>query len=450
MKEKTDILVIGGSAAGLVAAMTAKGNHADKRVMMIRREKQVMIPCGIPYIFGSLDGSEQNILPDAGLLKLGVEIVTDNVQKIDPKAHEVHTETGRCVAYDRLILATGSKPVKPGWLEGRDLENVFTIPKNKVYLDDMIHALQNKKRIVVVGAGFIGVETSDELKKRGHEVMLVEKEEHILGQAFDNDIAIEAESVLSSRGVDLRLGLGIKKILGDRSVEGIELEDGQTIDCEAVILSMGYRPNSELAKATGIPVNEHDFIVVDEYLRTPIKDIFAAGDCAEKRDFATNKLSSIMLASTACAEARVAALNLYELSTVRKFKGTIGIYSTCVGDSAFGVAGLTETSARKEGFSIVASRFQGIDRHPGKLNGAHKQIVKLIVSKECGRILGGAVVGGVSAGELTNVIGFVIQAGMTVTDLLVAQIGTQPLLTASPEAYPLIKAAEAAIKTLNP
>jgi len=121
-----------------------------------------------------------------------------------------------------------------------------------------------------------------------------------------------------------------------------------------------------------------------------------------------------------------------------------------VGDSAFGVAGLTETSARKEGFSIVASRFQGIDRHPGKLNGAHKQIVKLIVSKECGRILGGAVVGGVSAGELTNVIGFVIQAGMTVTDLLVAQIGTQPLLTASPAAYPLIKAAEAAIKTLNP
>lgn len=94
MKEKTDILVIGGSAAGLVAGMTAKGDHKEKRVLMIRREEQVMIPCGIPYIFGSLEGSEQNILPDGGLKKLGVNIVTDNVQSIDTKAHEVRTESG--------------------------------------------------------------------------------------------------------------------------------------------------------------------------------------------------------------------------------------------------------------------------------------------------------------------------------------------------------------------
>jgi NADH oxidase (H2O2-forming) len=92
--------------------------------------------------------------------------------------------------------------------------------------------------------------------------------------------------------------------------------------------------------------------------------------------------------------------------------------------------------------------FSGVDRHPGKINSPHKQVVKLIVSKECGRILGGSVLGGKSAGELINVIGFIIQGGMTVTDLLVSQIGTQPMLTASPAAYPLIKAAEAAAKKL--
>ncbi|MBN2300706.1 MAG: FAD-dependent oxidoreductase [Acholeplasmataceae bacterium] len=448
MKQNVDILVIGGSAAGLVAAMTAKGNYKDKRVMMIRREEKVMIPCGIPYIFGTLDQSDQNILPDGGLINLGVEIVNDNVLSIDTVNHEVNTENKLNVVYDRLILATGSTPTKPQWLKGKDLENVFVIPKNKVYLDEMVDALKGKKRIVVVGAGFIGVEVSDELNKKGFEVVLVEKEPHILGMAFDDDISIDAEEVLKARGVNLQLNSGIESIIGEKVAKGVKLSDGQIIDCDAVILSMGYMPNTTLAKDANIPVNEKGFIVVDEYLRTPIKDVFAAGDCAEKRDFATNKLSTTMLASTACAEARVAALNLYQISTVRKFKGTIGIYSTCIGDSAYGVAGLTESGAKKEGFNIISAKFQGIDRHPGKLTGAHKQTVKLIVSKECGRILGGAVIGGVSTGELTNVIGFIIQGGMTITDLLVAQIGTQPMLTASPAAYPLIKAAEAAVKLL--
>ncbi len=448
MEHNVDVLVIGGSAAGLVAAMTAKANHKEKRVMMIRREEKVMIPCGIPYIFGTLDSTEQNILPDAGLINLGVDIVFDNVTKIDPNNHLVTTEKNQQITYDRLIVATGSTPVKPSWLKGKDLEGVYVIPKDKLYLDALLSALKGKKHVVVVGAGFIGVEVSDELHKRGYEVTLVEKEPHILGMAFDDDIAIEAEDVLKNQGVKLVNGVGVEAILGEKKATGVKLQDGSTIECDAVILSMGYIPNTGLAKESGIALNEKGFIIVDEYLRTHTKDVFAAGDCAEKRDFATNKISTTMLASTACAEARVAALNLYQISTVRKFKGTIGIYSTSINASAFGVAGLTESGAKKEGFNVISAKFQGIDRHPGKLTNAHKQIVKLVISKECGRILGGAVVGGTSAGELTNVIGFIIQAGMTVNDLLVSQIGTQPMLTASPAAYPLIKAAEAAIKML--
>ena len=448
MKENADVLVIGGSAAGLVAAMTAKSNYKDKKVVLIRKEEKVMIPCGIPYIFGTLESSDSNILPDGGLLNLGVEIKVDTVTEINTEEKTCKTQSGLEISYDKLVVATGSQPSKPSWLKGKDLENVFTIPKNKTYLDEISSKLEGFKKVAVVGAGFIGVEVSDELNKRGLKVSLIEKEAHILALAFDPDIALEAETMLKDRGIDVVSGVAIKEIQGKGKVSSILLSDGRVIETDAVVLSMGYLPNVDLAKKSGLQINERGFIVVDEYLRTSVKDVFAAGDCAEKRDFATSKLANTMLASTACAEARVAALNLYKISTFRKFKGTIGIYSTCIGDTAFGVAGLTEEAALKEGFNIITGKFTGVDRHPGKLNNPHKQYVKLVVSKECGRILGGSVLGGISAGELINVIGFLIQGGLTISDMLVAQIGTQPMLTASPAAYPLIKAAEAAAKNL--
>ena len=155
-----------------------------------------------------------------------------------------------------------------------------------------------------------------------------------------------------------------------------------------------------------------------------------------------------MLASTACAEARVAGMNLYKLSTLKTLSGTIAIFSTAFGDAGFGAAGLTESAAKKEGFDVITGTFEGIDKHPGTLPCTHKQIVKLIVARESGVVLGGEVAGGSTAGELTNLVGFVIQNRMTIDSILTAQIGTHPLLTAPPTAYPLIKAAEVAAKNM--
>ncbi len=447
--EKIDILVIGGSAAGLVAAMTSKSKNPEKRVMLVRKEEQVMIPCGIPYIFGTLGNSNDNILPDAGLIGLGIEIKKDVITEIDKAAKICKSESGMIVNYDKLIIATGSQPVKPSWLKGRDLENVYTIPKDKIYLDQLLGALEQFKSIAVVGAGFIGVEISDEINKTDKKVTLIEVQPHILGLAFDKEVAKEAEDKLKSRGVNIITGTGVEEILGTEKVTGIKLSNGEQVEVDAVILSMGYRPNVKLAQDAGLLINARGFIAVDEYMRSSVTDIFAVGDCASKRDFATGKLSTTMLASTACAEARIAGLNLYALTTFKSFTGTIGIYSTNIGETSYGVAGLTEETAIKEGFSILSGTFAGIDRHPGKLNMAHKQTVKLVVSKDSGKILGGEVIGGNSTGELINVIGFVIQAGYTLTDLLVAQIGTQPMLTASPAAYPLIKAAEVILKKMS-
>ena len=126
------------------------------------------------------------------------------------------------------------------------------------------------------------------------------------------------------------------------------------------------------------------FIRVDEYMRTKDPNIVAVGDCAEKKSFITRTPKNTMLASTACAEARVAALNLYRLSAVKTFAGTIAIYSTVIGDTAFGVAGVTESLANERGFNITTGTFEGVDRHPGKLPGTHAQIVKLIATREAG------------------------------------------------------------------
>jgi len=439
----TDVLVIGGSAAGMVAAVTGKNCWAEKIFILVKKQKDVMVPCGIPYIFGTLDSSQLNIMPvDNMLSKAGVESLVNEVVSIDKEAKIVTMEDGEQIKYDKLVIATGSSPMKPKWLKGRDLENVFVIPKDRTYLDSMKEKIRNLKRIVVIGAGFIGVEFSDELKKNGHEVYLIEKESNILSTAFDEEIALRVSDMLKARGINVITGNGISEVIGTSKVEGVKLEDGKILDADAVILSMGYLPNTELAEKSGIYVDESGFIAVDEYMRTHEKDVFAIGDCAQKRDFITRKRVPTMLASTACAEARVAGMNLFNIHVVKTFSGTIGIYSTTIGEYGFGTAGITEKRAIEEDIAVITGLFEGVDHHPGNLPETHKQMVKLIVAKYSGVIIGGEVIGGISAGELTNVIGLAIQNRMSVNSLLISQIGTHPCLTASPAAYPLIKAAE--------
>ncbi len=433
----TDVLVIGGSAAGLTLALAAKSHYPGKSVTMIRREKNVAIPCGIPYIFGTLETTEQDILPDAGLIKAGVEIVLDEVTSVDGETKTVTLKEAGEISYDKLIIATGSIPVVPGWLNGAQLDNVYTVPKDLVYLDVMKKKLEGKENIVVIGAGFIGIEMSDELKKRGKNVTLVELQPNVLPLAFDPDFASEAETILKERGINVLTGHSVKEIIGQEKVEAVKMEKDNQIEilnADAVILSMGYEPNVKLARDLDVTFNRDGFIKVDEYMRTDHPDVFAVGDCAEKRDFFTRKRSKAMLASIACAEARVAGMNLYKLYTLKTISGTIAIFSTALNGTGFGAAGLTETIARAEGFDIIVGKFEGVDRHPGVLNNPHKQIVKLIAGRENGIILGGEVMGGSSAGELINIIGLIIQNKMNVNMLMTAQIGTHPMLTALPAA----------------
>jgi NADH oxidase (H2O2-forming) len=444
-----DVIVIGGGPSGIVSAITAKTTNPDKTVLLVRQEKQAIIPCGIPYIFGALGSSDKDVVPDTGLNNAGVTIKIGSVASIDAEHKTCAMADGEKNSFDKLVFATGSTPSIPAWLKGSGLENVFVVPKDKDYLDGFMQKLGQFKKIVVVGGGFIGVEASDELKKAGKDVTLVEILPHCLALAFDEEFSAMAEEALKSRGVAIKCGLGVKELHGDKKVQKVLLSDGSSIDADAVVLSMGYQPNTSLASKAGLEITPFGFIRVDEYMRTSNPSIFAVGDCAEKRDFATRKPSKIMLASVASAEARVAGMNLYKLSIVKTFSGTISIFSTAIGESAFGSAGLIERDAQKEGFDTITGTFEGPDKHPGSLPGMHKQKIKLIFARDSGILLGADVAGGPSVGELTNVIGFAIQNKATINSLLTAQIGTHPLLTAPPTAYPLIKAAEAAEAALR-
>ncbi len=447
--KSTDVLVIGGSAAGLVAALTAKSFYREKTVTVVAKDEKTLVPCGIPYTFASIDGTDSNILPSDKMFKnANIDLIIGEVTSIDPKNKTCVLKNKDGISYKKLVLATGSTPSIPRWLKGADLENVFTVPKNKNYLDLMKTKLNQCKKIVVVGGGFIGVELSDELKKTGKEITLIEKLPHILGLCFDEEISIKADEVLRENGVILKTGIGVQELSGDKKVNKVLLENGEIIDTDAVVLSIGYQSNTKLAKESGITISKEGCIKVDEYMRTDCPDVFAIGDCAQKYDFITRKPCCTMLASTACAEARIAGYNLFKLSAIKTFSGTISIFSTMIGNTAFGVAGITEAQAIKEGFDVVTGVFEGMDKHPGTLPGAKNQLVKLIVGKESSIILGGEVIGGHSVGELTNIIGIIIQNRMSINSILTCQIGTHPLLTASPAGYPLLKAvSDIAVKT---
>lgn len=447
--KSVDVLVIGGSAAGIVAASTGKAFYPSKSFLIVRREREAVVPCGIPYIYGTLDSISQNIIPNAHIEQAGVELFINEVTAIDKSAKVVTTADGTEIAFDKLVIATGSMPRVPSWLKGTGLGNVFTIPKDRDYLENLRLKLEQCTNIVIIGGGFIGVEMADELRKKGKRITLVEVMPHVLNAAFDDDLSVKAEKILVEGGIVLRTGEKVGELIGDGVVSGVLLENGELLDADAVILATGYAPNVDLARNAGIKINELGAIRVDEYMRTEDKNIFAVGDCAEKFSFITRIVKGLMLAATACSEARIAGMNLYGLSRLRTFSGTISIFSTAIGGTAFAAAGVTEHLALDRGFDVISASAEGIDKHPKSLPGTSSQFVKLIVNRESGLVLGGAVVGGVSAGELINVIGVIIENKMTIHEVLTLQIGTHPLLTGPPTGYPLIKAAEAVIKKLR-
>ncbi len=437
-----DVVIIGGSAAGLTAAVTTRRHYPDKSILLIRKEEQVLIPCGIPYIIGTVGSPEKNLMPDTPLEKNNIDLIVAEVTGIDCEGKTV-TAGGEEIAYDKLILATGSLPAVPP-IPGFDLEGVYAVQKDVDYMRDFQQRLTEVSEVVIIGGGFIGIEFADEiLKTGGKTVTIVEILPHCLSLAYDEEFCVEAEEVLRERGIDVRIDTRVEEIVGSGRVEGVRISDGSTLPADMVVLGIGAVANVELAQKAGLRLGLTGSIAVDSTMRTSDDNIFACGDCAEKLSFFGGRISPLKLASIASTEARVAGANLFGVT--RDNPGTVGVWSTAVGGFALGTAGLTEKMALDNGYEVAVGSVEGPNRHPGIMPGASSTKMKLVFEAKTGVLLGGQIRGGDNVGGLINSVAACVQQRMTAEEVAMFQTGTHPALTASPVAYPLVNAAEIAI-----
>jgi len=440
----TDVAIIGGSAAGLAAASAMMRRYPEKKVTMIRNVVNTVVPCGIPYIYGTLNGVKKNIIGDAPFEQAGVEIIAKHVDRIDRQNKQLIFDDGDCLAYDKVILSTGSKPFLPP-IPGVDLDNVFCIQKDPAYLQTIFNALQPAKNVVVIGGGFIGVEMAEQIalmEDAPENIRLIEMLPHCLMAACEEDYCAIAEQELAKAGVEILTSCQVKAIHGDSTVSSVELADGSTIAADVVVIGIGAAPNIDLAVESGLAADARAGVHISRTMATEDPDIYSAGDCATKFSFLSGEPCAIRLASIAASEGMIAAGNLYSDSP-RETRGALGAFATKVGERSIAAAGLTTHAAKEQGVDVVIGEAVASNMHPGSLPNAIADMrVKLLFERQSGCLVGGHVCGGDSSAELANAIAIAVQAKQTAYDISVMQFATHPLLTASPVGYQLMIAAE--------
>lgn len=446
--KKYDVIIIGESAAGVAAATTAHKYYPEKSILMVRDVENVPIPCGIPYIYGTVHDPMKNLIP-VGKIEKGnaLESVVGHVDSINRDKQTIKI-VNQEFGYDRLVLATGSKPIVPP-IPGVDLNHVYVIKKDPSYLQTIYNQLKKAKDVVVIGGGFIGCEMAEEIKKFNSElnVTIVEMQEHILNVVYDKEFCELAEQALKEEEVNILLKEEVKALHGNKSVESIQLASGKSLKADMVVLGIGATANIDLAKEAGLEIGPTKGIAVNRYMLTSDKHIFACGDCADKDSFFDHKPSNLKLASIATMEARIVGANLFKFKRINL--GVVGCFSTVLNNNVFASAGLNEDEAKRKGFEIVTGVAEAINRHPGLMPGSQTLRVKLLFEKGTRGIVGGEIYGAYSGGELINAISAFVSKEMTADEIVTFQAGTHPALTASPIAYQLVNAAENALIKLS-
>lgn len=439
-----DVIVIGGGPAAIVTGITIRKFFKTKSVLMIKEDADGLVPCGIPYIFSILEhDAGKNKMGPKPFIDLGGEVLINKAVSIDKELKTVTVVSGEIFSYDKLVLATGSVPVEPAFIPGYNLQNVFYIKKNYSYIHSLALRTREFKHITIVGGGFIGAEVAEQIARDGAHVTLIESEHVCFSKAFSPELSDIATKTLRACGVNVVTSSKVSKIEGaNNTVTNVVLENGTRINADAVILSIGYRANSELAQKAGLALNRYGDIHVDNYGRTVEKDISAVGDCAQTFGFLTGRSDMIKLASTATAEARALGHNIFGIRIKKSIFGTLGVFSTEINGVAMAAAGANESNAADRGVDVICASFTSPDRHPASLPGCTDLTVKLYASPVDGSIIGGEAWGGKSVGEIINIISLAIQKSITVFEMVSFQVGTHPLLTPSPVNNPIIRAAE--------
>ena len=428
-----DILVIGGGVSGFVCAINAKKFYPQKKVAIIEKNAKKLIPCGIPYVFNSFEIEDDFMNLEDKLKKHEVELIVDEMKSIDKNSKFIITSNKK-IKFDKLIIATGSTVNIPP-IKG--IKNAYFIKKDYEYLKNLKEKIKKSSHITIIGGGFIGIETAEEIVASGKKVTLIEVMPKLLYHSFDDDFSTEAYNLLNEK-MEIMLNSKVEEIGKDYVIV-----NSTKIKTDLTIVATGYKPNTGMFRDT-FSLNEFGYIIADEYMRVE-KDIFAVGDCVEHKEFFTANPTPLMLASTAAFDARVAAANLYKLQILRQSKDSLNIYSTVINNKIFAACGITKRKAIKEGFEIIESKVTVPSTHPPKFPHSTKTTLKLIFSKKDLYLLGAQVIGGINNAEIINILGLAIQKKATASDLYTLQIGTHPILTPPPTFYPICEAASKAL-----
>ncbi len=415
------IAIIGGVAAGAGAAAKARRTNEDCEIVMFERGSYVSFAnCGLPYYIGGVIEDRDELLlftPEMFRSRFNVDVrLNTEIIDLDRAAKTVTAQgpDGETYTehYDKLVLATGGKPLLlpiPG-IERKGVYNVFTVPD----ADAVVSWLEaDTKSAVVVGGGFIGLESAENLREKGVEVTLVER----LPQVMSNMDAEFSEVIvreLESLGIRVLTGVSLQEIQGGEKVSGVKLDSGEEIPCDLVIMAAGVRGSTELAQKAGLKLGETGGVWVDASMRTSDPDIYAGGDIVESVHLVSGKKVRVPLAGSANKQGRVAGANAAGGKML--FQGVLGTAILKVGGITAARTGLNAREAAQLGLDyecVYVPGYSNATYYPG----AKPIIMKYTVQKQTGKLLGAQAVGRKGVDKRNDVLATALYAGLTVFDL---------------------------------
>jgi NADPH-dependent 2,4-dienoyl-CoA reductase/sulfur reductase-like enzyme/rhodanese-related sulfurtransferase len=419
------IVVVGGVAGGATAATRARRCNEHARIIIYEKDGYASFAnCGLPYYIGGEITDRARLLvakPETFRDRYRIELNTGHeVLKVDAEAREVLVRdrvTGRefTQRYDRLILAPGAAPIVPP-IEGASAPNVFTLrnledtDRIAAYLADAMPS-----RVVVIGAGFIGLEMAEQLQRRGAAVAVVELADQVL-PPLDPEMAAFVAEELRAHGVALHTGDGVKAFsVADGRVTGVVLNSGTELPADMVILSIGVRPLNGLAQAAGIEIDPGGGIKVDDFMRTSAPGVYAVGDAAVYRHGVTGQVMRVPLAGPANRAGRLAGEHA-ATDHSQPMAPVMGTAIIRVFDKTAAMTGLTTKAARRANIEAKEAIITA-NNHAGYYPGAQPITLKLVYCATTGKVLGAQAIGADGVDKRIDVIATALAFGATVYQL---------------------------------
>jgi NADPH-dependent 2,4-dienoyl-CoA reductase/sulfur reductase-like enzyme/rhodanese-related sulfurtransferase len=432
MEADMRVCIVGGVAGGASAAARLRRLTEDAEIVIFERGNFVSFAnCGLPYHMGGDIPDRQSLLvttPEELEAKFNILVNTcSEVTAIDTagKTLEVTSRiTGkkRTEHWDKLILSPGAMPIRPP-IPGVDSERVMTL-RDIPDMDRIMRQLQQRssQRIAVIGGGFIGVEVAEAMVHRGFQTSLIEASPQIMAP-LDPEMAAPLHCCMRQHGVDLRLNTQLQMIDDMGHGLRLELSDGTEMDVDLVVMAIGVRPETSLARTAGLDIGELGGIRVNEYLQTSHPDIYAVGDAIEVHNLVTGKPALVPMAGPANRQGRIAAANI--MGRKQKTPDIQGTGICKVFELAMAATGTNEKWLRAAGVPFDKVYIHA-NHHAGYYPGATQVSLKVLFDPKNGRVLGAQATGENGVERRIDILAMAIRAGLTVHDIEDAELCYSP------------------------